>query len=747
MNKREKAGARRGRGLAGSRDVIVATWLGLVIAAAVGCSASTPSDISTSPRPEERTEKRAARQWRSLSDMDPVRSVASTKEHLWVGTGGGLLRYPLEGGSPLRLAGTTGPGEGRVITVSADSRGRLWALTESGLGRYESGAWTRPLGPVPHVGVVTSMAVQGDSTAWIGGSKGLISNGGGGWVRWTVEDEVTGLAVADDRSIWVGTAKSGVWHVDSDRMISKHIQERGMPCSGVSSVIARRDDVWVVCRRDDGSILARYDGTRWQGFTAAIAQHPVALAQCRHGVVLLTEEGLWQVSPLETPDGTIAAGDVPLKTIFLGGRARPQRFKVRPSPAGRAVGEHQAAPLSSARPFAPVASGGSSDDDEPPLFVLRGVKVAFGQDPTTVRCDDEGLWIGTKGLGVTRLARGGQITHYRTMDLVVTDRPFTVAADDEGRAWFLTRDLRAGVLESSTDEHFEHAQVERDATAGIQILSFGSRGSGAYALGRVRSANVIRIYQLVRGEWVALISRELRFGPEPDEEEADEEQAPVPADPIVDFSFFEVDPQGKFWIGLLWPRGGQGGELEPRGVLVVDLEQEEVTHHCSEPRGPGAVRIPDDITVVDFTSNGDAWLGGLHGVIVLRTDGSITLFREANGLLGEIVNGLAIDDDDDVAWVATPEGLGHYEENSWRFFLDNQPENLNVVSLAVDRRGELWAGGNRGAVHYDGHRWDVLTTRSGLISNHVRSVHVDAQNRIWFVTDAGITLLTRTPER
>lgn len=733
--------------------------IGVVLTAlCVACSSGVSSEGSSTPVGGRSTPSgNETRQWRSISDMDPVWAMASTEEHLWVGTSGGLLRYDLEGGSPFRFSGSTGPGEGAVVAVTTDNRGRLWAMSEGGLGRYDSGAWSRPVGAVPHVGVVSAMDVMEDGTIWVGGSRGLTSNGGGGWVRWSLDDAVTDIAkVGDGEGFWIGTAKSGVWHVADDRMISKHVQERGMPCSEVHSLIAGNDEVWTLCDRNGASILARFDGDRWSGYTAPLDQPPVQLGKCRRGVVLLTETVLWQVVQRDFPEAALGEDDVLLAPIFRGERARPQRFRVRPSPAEERSVAHRAAPHRQAPAFALVTAEEPLPENQlPPAFVLRPVTVPLGEEPTRVRCDEKGVWIGTRGLGVTRFARGGRVTHYRTMELVVTDRSFTVAADDEGRAWFLTRDLRAGLLESSTDESFEPALIERDATAGIQILAFGSRGLGAYAIGRVRGANVVRIYQHVRGEWIELFERELRFGPEDETEETGEageageageesdegssvDRAP---EPLVDFSFFEIDPQGRFWIGVLMPTPNQRRERAPHGVLVVDLEREEVTHHSQEPRGPGAVRLPNDISVVDFTSNGDAWLGGLQGVIVLANDGTVMRFNESNGLTGEVVNDLAIDDDD-VPWVATPEGLGHYEQNTWRFFLDNQPENLHVSSLAVDSRGELWAGGNRGAVHYDGTRWEVFTTRDGLISDRISSVHIDRQDRVWFVTDEGISLLT-----
>lgn len=385
----------------------------------------------------------------------------------------------------------------------------------------------------------------------------------------------------------------------------------------------------------------------------------------------------------------------------------------------------------------------------PVTRILRQINVPVYHGAARVSCDGRGVWIGTEGLGATRIGRGGAVTVYRTLDLIVDDRPFSVAADGEGNSWFLSRDLRAGVLGSDLNDSFEPSQVEPNATSGFQILAFGSRGLGAYALGRMRGTNVLRVYQRARGEWFELLERELSFAPDPEDEEErldEEEQQPLP-DPfeglLVDFSFFEVDEDGRFWVGLLSrPEHAPSAEPTPHGVLVIDLEQEELVLHGQEPRGPGALRVPNAITVVDFTSEGDTWLAGLTGAVVIRADGSMERFSEANGLLGGIVNDLAIDAND-IPWVATPEGLGRYQGGSWRFFMDNMPEGIHVLSLAVDSRGELWAGGNRGAVHYDGENWEVITTANGLISNRIRSVHIDGRDRVWFVTSSGISLLER----
>lgn len=738
-----KRHGRTGAGRAGVLGAVV--MVGCVV---VACSGSPTS--TTTPRPS-RTEP--AKQWRfrSLSDMDPVRDLVSTEEHLWVATPGGLLRYSIDGGRPLRVTGAAGPGGDRVVGVAADDQGRVWALSEGGLARFDRGAWSRPTGPLPDVGELTSLAVGADGAVWVGGSQGLIHHDGESWSRWFTDAEVSTLALSPDEGggVWVGTRTEGVRHLAPDGVISEHISDRGMPCHGIRSLVTTEGGgLWAICQRGNGSVLAHFDGTRWNAMTAELSEQPLDLARSRHRIILLTTSHLWRITDRE-PEQELGPGSVPLTEIFRGDPARPRRQQSRPTPATGEPGEREVGLGLPPADFAPPIElpPPSPNAPPPPPPYLRPIDVQVRQGAALVECDERGIWIGTQGLGAIRVMGRDEEMAYRTLDLLVTERPFSVAADGEGHAWFLTRDLRAGQL-SGRGLRFEPVQIEEDPTAGVQLLSFGSRGFDAYAFGRFRGRNLIRIYQHAGGRWVELLTRELDLGGgagEAEEEDGGEDGEAPSAEPrdeaLFEFSFFEVDPRGRFWIGLRVREPG-ASSATPRGVAVIDLETEESTYHGREPRGPGAVRIPDDVAMVAFTSAGDAWLGGLNGAVLLGEDGTVEEYTEANGLRGGIVNDLAVDDRD-VVWVATPSGVGRYQENRWRFFLDDWPEDMHVGSLAFDSHGELWTGGNRGAVHYNGDRWETITEDDGLLANRIRSVHVDGQDRVWFVTEAGISLLLR----
>ena len=64
-----------------------------------------------------------------------------------------------------------------------------------------------------------------------------------------------------------------------------------------------------------------------------------------------------------------------------------------------------------------------------------------------------------------------------------------------------------------------------------------------------------------------------------------------------------------------------------------------------------------------------------------------------------------------------------------------------IVSLAVDRDGQPWAGTWGGGVsRFDGKGWKTYTTAEGLPGNHVFMLHRDTNGQIWVGTNKGLAL-------
>src|SRR5262245_20768899 len=52
--------------------------------------------------------------------------------------------------------------------------------------------------------------------------------------------------------------------------------------------------------------------------------------------------------------------------------------------------------------------------------------------------------------------------------------------------------------------------------------------------------------------------------------------------------------------------------------------------------------------------------------------------------------------------------------------------------MVVDRSGNLWFGGQRGAFRYDGKTLATFTSEEGLLDDCVRSMIIDRAGNLWF---------------
>ncbi|WP_045737324.1 ATP-binding protein [Xanthomonas sp. MUS 060] len=64
---------------------------------------------------------------------------------------------------------------------------------------------------------------------------------------------------------------------------------------------------------------------------------------------------------------------------------------------------------------------------------------------------------------------------------------------------------------------------------------------------------------------------------------------------------------------------------------------------------------------------------------------------------------------------------------------DGLPSNT-INDFAEDKLGYLWIASSDGLARFDGHGYRIWRIENGLRDNNLLSVHVDAQNRVWFGT-------------
>jgi len=97
-------------------------------------------------------------------------------------------------------------------------------------------------------------------------------------------------------------------------------------------------------------------------------------------------------------------------------------------------------------------------------------------------------------------------------------------------------------------------------------------------------------------------------------------------------------------------------------------------------------------------------------------------------------------------WFCSPQGLGVREGAAWKLYSteDGLPWN-ECTSLAPAPDGSVWLGTTRGAIRFDGSRFEYRQGRRWLPDDSVKAVVVDAENTAWFDTAAGVGKIRSVP--
>jgi ligand-binding sensor domain-containing protein len=161
-----------------------------------------------------------------------------------------------------------------------------------------------------------------------------------------------------------------------------------------------------------------------------------------------------------------------------------------------------------------------------------------------------------------------------------------------------------------------------------------------------------------------------------------------------------------------------------------------------------------DLYTVENTKGGlpNDWVYGLsegrNGDIWLATEGGIARFASNKWENWNHARGLGADYEkvkDAIAYTSDPgKASSHHAQQKKEMGLQGVSVAYNpnyVVSMEVDRQGQVWAGTWGGGLsRFDGTRWTVYTTAEGLPGNHVFMLHLDDKGQLWAGTNNGLAL-------
>ena len=105
----------------------------------------------------------------------------------------------------------------------------------------------------------------------------------------------------------------------------------------------------------------------------------------------------------------------------------------------------------------------------------------------------------------------------------------------------------------------------------------------------------------------------------------------------------------------------------------------------------------------------------------------------ADGLVNNWVWSIA-QDDRGILWIGTSDGVCQYDGESFtRFPINEEFDNDRILSILIDRQGDIWFGSySHGAARYDGEDSVYYTTDNGLGGNNVQKIIQDRNGSIWF---------------
>lgn len=710
-----------------------------------------------------------------LSDVDPILDLAVSGDSLWLATTQGLVRHPLAGaGEATRIGEAEGLPSPEVTAVAANET-EGWAATTFGLVKLEASGIQR-IADTPEIGVPTALALDREGALWMGGAQGLGRGKDGTWQRWSDRYKVTTI-VPDAEGLWIGTKDAGVVRL-ANGVFSEHSLSIGLPSNQVRSVAPLGGgQVLALCQSPSGSSLGHWDGARWWSYTIPGVEEPLlGLVVVGGKAHVVTSTRILLVERDDDAEGTelVALGE--------GGEGAPRQFRPRPeavqagappatpppppaaaptpalpapptppaptkAPTKRGAGaappaapatppaELSLVPEMPATPAAPQIVMPQRDvlpapvrplpapdaEHDAPRWVMRDSGLTPGANIAVARAKGAALWVATVGLGVSRF-EGGRETTYRTRDLVSSARPFFLGWDPQGNSWTITKNQELARFDGAVAER--RIVDPNDPT--IRPVATAPGTGAVLVLARKADTNVLRVYRGEGETFRVVVEREL-----------------VAGGGIADVSFFAVDPGGRFWLGLK-VRTDRGSVVE-RGVAVIDPNAPAVVYHHSraaaETDGAGALRIPDSLSAIAFSPSGEVWLAGLEGAVRIA-GGEVRRFGEAQGLEGELVGDIDMGPGN-VPYIGTPAGVGHFENDVWRFERSSIVTQARPIAVAIDGQGHVWGGGPHGAIYGDGTNWKRIGTGEGLLDDRLTDIRVDGNNRVWFVSAQGLTILSR----
>jgi ligand-binding sensor domain-containing protein/AraC-like DNA-binding protein len=145
--------------------------------------------------------------------------------------------------------------------------------------------------------------------------------------------------------------------------------------------------------------------------------------------------------------------------------------------------------------------------------------------------------------------------------------------------------------------------------------------------------------------------------------------------------------------------------------------------------------------------SGNLWVSYLVNGVTRCSNRNFTFFAAAQGLTGKSINAIIEDQKGNLIFGARDKGVFIFKDGRFSPYPLKELENLQVIDMKEDRKGNLWIGTAQGLFKITGSTITRYTTGSGLSDDNVRAVLEDSERNLWVGTDKGLNRLKHTDNK
>ena len=227
--------------------------------------------------------------WMNFTNGDMITDLEGDGNILWVGTGGGLLKYDKTlAQETFYNKANSGLPQNYISSLATEAGGILWLTTDAGLSSFDGTSWN--LYDTSNSGLtspyILDVDVDQNGTKWIATGSGLVSFDGTSWTVYDTSNSnlsgqnVLRIFISPSGEKWLVTYYGLERFDGTNWTLYNSIDAPWL--HNTTDIAFKNNDVYVATHGDfgQGAGLIKFDGTTWSTFDPLNSGLPFYGVQC-----------------------------------------------------------------------------------------------------------------------------------------------------------------------------------------------------------------------------------------------------------------------------------------------------------------------------------------------------------------------------------------------------------------------------------------------------------------------------------